>query len=845
MSEDDRVCAPKDCPEHTTLLQAAKDEGIDPEQLREILWLIAAHPRLMALPRAARELLNMIECATVPLRDALRTAGIDAWRDTLNWIERRGAALASAMGADFAREHNSTGHNPIRGSGTSDLPLYAVLCEIIPAADLGTRYRHLATHLLVAHVLAMREHACVDDYWSAGHTPGWAPLPNRLDAPARYVRRLSESAHAHALSQLPVGADVETLCEALHNTTFTGEADVVKADRGALGRFLEKAWQLRPWVTRQSSAGGAYAAGGRPWIGGRLQITRSITGAEEPIGDPDDPDAHWGPPAIIRTSATPPHIGRQLLESDLPPDEDESSEEVVLAGLDCEDTRRDLGAVAKAARAQARHIALANQALPWDYRGLALEEVAQLLSAIGAQFRGLREDVPSPERDLLRALMLLIHVMLWTGSSAARAADLRRCDDTAAATDSTLGVVLDGTFPIHRLRWRLRAIEPEYRTDIAEAPGQIRERRAHFDLPDHIGLHGMLNDLLPRRVVPPSGTRILRADATVLTAAARDWLRAHFPDGRITLAKIAATLPTHLQVETGDAAFASCIYAEDSMLARVQRFYTTPSIAHLQAAYSRVVMRIRDAAQASLARPAFAHVAWLPERDTHGAIGARLCPTRAAVRAMFDALRADVQSAAEGTDRKAFAEYHNLLTLFTTQFFGYVTTCRAIATPYVATEQLHDVLPVTVLSDKGDELGRKTRVVWIPDTLRTHMNAYDQHCAMTQVQLPKRIAHAVFFLDDQLQPVVVRPATLEPLLNRYLPVRANTHRRFVRTELLECGCPGEVVDALLGHWRRGQEPFGPYATFSFATYLTVLKRYLQPLLVDIGLDRPVISRLVA
>jgi hypothetical protein len=127
------------------------------------------------------------------------------------------------------------------------------------------------------------------------------------------------------------------------------------------------------------------------------------------------------------------------------------------------------------------------------------------------------------------------------------------------------------------------------------------------------------------------------------------------------------------------------------------------------------------------------------------------------------------------------------------------------------------------------------------------MAAYDAHLESLKSQLdnPPRalLAEPCLFLGPDLEPLLVRPKTLEPLLNRYLNIRANTHRRFLRTELVERGCPPEVVDAFIGHWHLGEEPFGAFSSFNFEEYVAQLQRYLDPLLRDIGLTHAVPGRL--
>lgn len=82
-----------------------------------------------------------------------------------------------------------------------------------------------------------------------------------------------------------------------------------------------------------------------------------------------------------------------------------------------------------------------------------------------------------------------------------------------------------------------------------------------------------------------------------------------------------------------------------------------------------------------------------------------------------------------------------------------------------------------------------------------------------------------------MRPEEVRPSTSLPHLEAYLRYPINIHRRVVSGAMLEAGCLPETVDAWMGHWHRGEEPWRPFSSFSFADYLAVLKECLEPLVI--------------
>ena len=72
------------------------------------------------------------------------------------------------------------------------------------------------------------------------------------------------------------------------------------------------------------------------------------------------------------------------------------------------------------------------------------------------------------------------------------------------------------------------------------------------------------------------------------------------------------------------------------------------------------------------------------------------------------------------------------------------------------------------------------------------------------------------------------------LVSGYTTHRVNAHRKFIRTELTERGCPSEALAAFMGHWLRGEEPQDAYSTFCPAVYAQVLDEWITPLLRELG-----------
>ncbi|MCD5380301.1 IS481 family transposase, partial [Candidatus Gracilibacteria bacterium] len=54
------------------------------------------------------------------------------------------------------------------------------------------------------------------------------------------------------------------------------------------------------------------------------------------------------------------------------------------------------------------------------------------------------------------------------------------------------------------------------------------------------------------------------------------------------------------------------------------------------------------------------------------------------------------------------------------------------------------------------------------------------------------------------------------------------------THLRELGVSGEFIDAFMGHWEFGQEPYGKYSSLSPLSYIETLKKPIEILLEMAG-----------
>jgi hypothetical protein len=305
------------------------------------------------------------------------------------------------------------------------------------------------------------------------------------------------------------------------------------------------------------------------------------------------------------------------------------------------------------------------------------------------------------------------------------------------------------------------------------------------------------------------------------------------PDTRMTEGRLSRFLFSRvLEASGGDLSAAAIITGNDIPLSRVKLFYACPSVSRLQTLYTDVAIGVQEACLRALEKePPPREKVIVETGDTY--IGNRLCPARSAVRQAIRKLQEEIQCTWQMANYDEHRRHHNLLTLYTLLMFSYTTGVRGISTPYLNLSEIDPELRLGTLTDKDSGVGYKTRLIRVTPMLLKQMEFYKDFIACAP-HLPQDRKLPCFFLDEELKPVEVRPKTLVPIMQDFLPFPVNIHRRFVSSELLDAGCPPEIVSAWMGHWHRGEEPWGKFSSFSFHDYVSVLESFLDPLIEYLG-----------
>lgn len=840
---------------------AAQEDGRNAIALRDLLWRLNIHPELPGLVQVCRHIQEILALLPECLNTNAEAIKFAEWLPILAWISRDPNQLARRIFPEGTPEGKwlrcrflESHKNPIVNAEATRHGLHCLLWASHWNDELQRRFRILQAHVLVAYSAVMHHETVFED-WAAGKEPHKGFYVS-IYRPGLLVRRFTELGQVWTttLQKIPLRSTFNDMPDQLRTIASEiaanwseqcGESDAIKKEvsrasgsvRGIAG-FLNRGLDPAGYVkrthqnTRGHGKGGGKSKGGAGDTGALTDAHLfEVADVEMVCGDPDDPDE--SPVTLhlpVRWQRKPKQYERLILAGDHP------GEELSSQGIQVAENE------AGVALATGGAVEMANQLLPWSYRDLSSSELSAFLAALQA----FTTAWPSQVLEL----SALLNTMLWTGASLDQALSLYVLVDETPEPDCDLALRI-GNIPDNDTsivaEWRVRVLPLPVKAEGVSPVERARERSPYFTLHDKVQGSVMIQrfvDYLRSRVREPLAQHeaIVKRPLRIFTREAV-WYRAELKRlfqevdcvGRITANRISRVMfQTIVEQTGGDIVAAALITQTDHALASVRRYYATPEIGHLQRTYDDATRSLQTGlAVNGLARDA------LEARDVERsgvAVGSPLCPTVAAVQEAVQILKSKINAP---FDHQNILERHNIFTLYSVWTLGFATGIRGVRIPYLYSGAVDQDSGFATLTDKDSGNGYKSRLVWLPVPVRQQMKHYEAwlselpavfKCPSVTRKMP------CYFLDENGRPEAVRPKTMTPFLRRYLNFPANVARHFISTELRERGFPPEMLDAWLGHWWRGEEPWGPHSSFCFLDYRRELENVLVPFLAELGFE---------
>ncbi|MBQ0759005.1 MAG: site-specific integrase [Zhongshania sp.] len=192
---------------------------------------------------------------------------------------------------------------------------------------------------------------------------------------------------------------------------------------------------------------------------------------------------------------------------------------------------------------------------------------------------------------------------------------------------------------------------------------------------------------------------------------------------------------------------------------------------------------------------------------------------------------------------------HNALTTYISFWVLFCTGYRAVNDLIFKIQEIDWESGLLVISDKDDDYQSNSRVVWLPPKLLQQIDLYMKHIEVMQTKLhpdtpawlhvhqllrePTADVPLLFFIREDRVIQRLTPESLRQHIEGYtLPI--NIGRHYLRPRLRALGCHAEYVNAYLGHWQIGQEPFGRYSSMSPLEMVSQISPFLESLRLEAG-----------
>lgn len=781
------------------------------EDARDFFLFIEAPPHLHGLVEVCKNLVTIL-----PLVETIVSLEIAPDHELLRKIFRWQDLAARLAEGAWSELGTGSLHGEYRGAHA----LYVALWYRNENLILKSRYDLLAAHICYAAHILRKIKVTDKDYVSS-----------RNNALCR-LRQLANTANAQALAKFPA--------EPVSLSDYYESLDKKVDD------FKEKIWKLLDYAVKRKPA---IIHEGVTRSRSRQEMPSVISGEPIIFHEIDDfsdraelevvpliqPPSEELQKAVVKTLASPV----------------EFSPGPETAQLDAKGRIPTPREDALTARKLAKRLAIDNQLLSARWRVLTVHEVACFLEAVDRLARD--ENSPPVAGVPPRELAAFLTCMFWTSSS----------------VETVCGFKIYGKMPCERQgKGYLVSGQRAWVVNPPRPVGYDKAEKPHF--------HAVASDDLFLLPVPGPASRIVERyladrpkhpeqqgnmfrDKVDYGKAVTTFLRRvkHPTRLRLTECRIADYLFESILHQPGsDIVTAMLAVERRPFLGLVPLHYTSISIRELQQRYGDACREILAGTAAELGLYG-QDVGTSDQSDAIcnacGRVGSRYCPRPKTVRTLVTDLKQLLLDARDAPmTTKNLLILHNRMVVYTTVMVGFATGYRAVTDPFLRQAFIDPVTGFAVISDKDTIDCYHSRIIWVPPMVRKQLDLYHRHLEAFGRQLlilnrtvffeiRERLAEAatrpmLFMLKPNLKSTTVSKGSLENICARHLNYKlpANANRHYLRTRLLQRGCPRDVIHSFMGHWDTGTEPWGRFSTLSPPAYRESLERFLLPVLKKDG-----------
>ena len=493
------------------------------------------------------------------------------------------------------------------------------------------------------------------------------------------------------------------------------------------------------------------------------------------------------------------------------------------------------------------HIAMANQRLHFSTEMLSRHDVDIFLAELHALSKTAGE-IGGIDNEELAAYLA---IAFWTARTDCEVAATTRIQAPSAAT-AAISIYVDDDVPYIVLLPGVAAVK---RTLDTQAESQALNRAQRFCLAMPLAACQVITRWATNIVIKFDERRLFvhpPADYLLAVSEFFSMVRGRH-DTRLTYNRISSHLHHVLSRLPGsDLPLAMAVSGRTDVLGKVHQHYSARTTASVHDAYRRAASLITSDTVSSMSSNTITS-----SSQQSIVVGSRFVPRREEIAAFVCRMRERLHDlrVALNSSFEALVNFHNVLTSYSVIMTGFCTGYRAVRDPLLTEAEIDRHTGFAVLCDKDGNDFYHSRIVWLPPICLEQLDQYKKHLEGVWKALfiwnqrlfyasredaatggvAERACPGLFYLNRLHERVDVRPASLETYFKQadfLLPVNANRH--YLRTNLVANGCPLEVVNAFLGHWETGLEPWGKMSGLSPITYRKEVENYLMNIITEDG-----------
>lgn len=323
--------------------------------------------------------------------------------------------------------------------------------------------------------------------------------------------------------------------------------------------------------------------------------------------------------------------------------------------------------------------------------------------------------------------------------------------------------------------------------------------------------------------------------------------------------------------EEGDHLATAMLFGINDPRAHTQRFYTSWHRAKLADVYQRRLCLLVEELAMETAPPSeepalFNYQAPSTEIRTSW-VGNDRMPSLCSVQKLITANRDQLHYPGP-IDPESWFKYHNAMTLYAALGLVIATGARSIRTPFPDLRAIHKPTHTIAVQEKDRADGSHARLVALPavaveqveiylnhlvelftafpalpTTLRCQATKYRDRAAYDDADFDLDLRRTFFFLDSATPE---HPGSWEPteLTGRQIYTHSNgvcpnhwpienAGRHLLRSHLTAEGCDPTLINAHLGHWHYGEEPWAGPSAMDPVAYRHAIRPYLDAVMATL------------